>query len=220
MPPLPPLKSPVVAAKASAPPLLAGVADTRASRVWVLASEWAKRECGTGEARWCLWRALCAAPHSSAAWLELAKLEDEQGHAARSRRLLREAALHCPAHEGVFQRRLKLEERRGVPRAARRLLAALAPAPLGLLWRLVLDAALLEARGGRTQAAKALAELLLLRAPQAVPAFAALCAVLELEGSDGEIIAKAHEGLARYPTQAPLWTATLHAQQRLARSCL
>lgn len=150
-------------------------------------------------------------PYASQGWLERSKLEEECGNLSECSFILSEGLKYCPMNENLRTKAIKHEERMayecgdGDLSSARSLLLPLEKMDLDKVWRIVLEGALMEARGGNIDKARSVLTLLMKEVSWYGPLY---LEAFRLERDYDNPVAALRivdAGLKEIPRYGPLW---------------
>ncbi len=160
-------------------------------------------------------RAADGAPTEPRVWLEYAKSQEERGNYEGAQSVLRSGRAHCPRDEALAIRSIGVHERRGELDAARALVGGWPREPIEGAWRVLLEGALVDARAGDAEAARATFQMLLCGATGYGPVWLEACRFEQRCERHHEALRVAEAGLLHLPRYGPLWFLALRLHEAI-----
>lgn len=184
-------------------------------RIYLDLAEFAKKEKHFLHARFYLTMATSLQPFDSDAWLERAKLEEEQGKWRNCELLLRRGLDYCPHSEGLMLKWIRYVERKGKISSARAALSRLRNLSLDECWKAILEGAMMEARAGNTRYARLIFKFLMRRLPRCGPVFQEYCLFEARIGNFKKAFTIARRGITMNSGYWPLWQTMFQLAEKL-----
>jgi hypothetical protein len=150
-------------------------------------------------------------PYACQGWLERSKLEEECGNLSECSLILSEGLKYCPMNENLRTKAIKHEERMayecrdGDLSKARSLLLPLEKMDLDKVWRIVLEGALMEARGGNIDKARSVLNVLMREVSWYGPLYLEAFRLERDYGNPAAALKIVDTGLKEIPRYGPLW---------------
>ena len=183
-------------------------------RVYIDLADTLKRNSLYDDARFFYKKVCKEYPLVNQGWLEWSKMEEECGHMDKCLAILRRGARTSNYNEVLLTKAIKQHERMNNLSGAREMLGRLQAEAIDMIWRTVLEGALLESRAGNIAVARRLLLALMQRVPWYGPIYHEAFRLEEKAELFDRAIAVVRTGLKELPRYGPLWFGMLRVMER------
>lgn len=151
------------------------------------------------------------------AWIEYAKMEEENGSFEHSERILRTGIKYCGAQEGLVLRLLRILSSQHREHSARSLLGGILKSSDALTihndWKLILEGALVEWKAGKKHLALRILDYVQKSLPTRTQPYVQSIELCKKQEDFVEAYKTIQSGLHSVPNAGILWFEALHVQQ-------
>ena len=183
-------------------------------RVYIDLADTLKRNSLYDDARFFYKKVCREYPLVNQGWLEWSKMEEECGHMDKCLAILRRGARTSNYNEVLLTKAIKQHERMNNLSGAREMLGRLQVEAIDMVWRTVLEGALLESRAGNIAVARRLLLALMQKVPWYGPIYHEAFRLEEKAELFDRAIAVVRTGLKELPRYGPLWFGMLRVMER------